>query len=83
MGETKYVKLLILNDKTYFGKWQVFKKLKCNECVKASFNNVFTLKKNLNYMSLYAISVFDKVYKWSPEKNCTSKAPLSASKKWK
>ena len=32
-------------------------------------------------MSLHAISVFDKVYKWSPEKNCTSKAPLSSSKK--
>ena len=34
-------------------------------------------------MSLHAISVFDKVLKWSPEKNCTSnmsKAPLSASK---
>ena len=34
-------------------------------------------------MSLHVISVFDKVYKWSPEKICTSKAPLSASKKWK
>ena len=32
-------------------------------------------------MSLHAISVFDKVNKWSPEKNCTSKAPLSALKK--
>ena len=29
-------------------------------CLKASFNNVFTLK-NLSYMSLHAISVFDKV----------------------
>ena len=29
--------------------------------LKASFNNVFTLKKNLSYMSLHAISVFDKV----------------------
>ena len=34
-------------------------------------------------MSPHAISVFDKVYKWSPENYCTSKAPLSASKKWK
>ena len=50
--------------------------------LKVSFNNVFTFK-NLSYMSLHAISVFDKVYKWSPEKNCTSKAPLSASKKVK
>ena len=30
------------------------------EFLKASFNNVFTLK-NLRYMSLHAISVFDKV----------------------
>ena len=35
--------------------------------LKALFNNFFTLK-NLRYMSLHAISVFDKVYKWSPEK---------------
>ena len=33
-------------------------------------------KKNLSCMSLHAISVIDKVYKWSPEKKCTSKAPL-------
>ena len=25
-------------------------------------------KKNLSCMALHAISVFDKVYKWSPEK---------------
>ena len=32
----------------------------------------------------YAISVFDKVYNINETlKNCTSKAPLSASKKWK
>ena len=31
-------------------------------------------------MSLHAISVFDKVYKWSPENHCTSKVPVSASK---
>ena len=35
--------------------------------LKASSNNVFTFK-NLNSMTLHAISVFDKVYKWSPEK---------------
>ena len=35
--------------------------------LKASFNNALTLK-DLSYMSLHAISVFDKVYKWSPEK---------------
>ena len=35
------------------------------------------------YISLHAISVFDKVEKLSPEKNCTSKAPVSASKKQK
>ena len=29
--------------------------------LKALFNNAFTLKKNLSYMSLHAISVFDKV----------------------
>ena len=34
--------------------------------LKALFNNVFTLE-NLSCMSLHAISVFDKVYKWSPE----------------
>ena len=50
--------------------------------LKALFNNVFTLK-NLSCMALHAISVFDQVYKWSPEKNCTSKASLSASKEWK
>ena len=50
--------------------------------LKALSNNVFTFK-NLSCMSLHAISFFDKVLKWSPEKNCTSKAPLSASKKWK
>ena len=46
--------------------------------LKASFNNVFTLT-NLSYMymSLHAVSVVDKV----ALKNCTSKAPLSASKK--
>ena len=32
----------------------------CTIILKASFNNVFTLK-NLSYMSLHAISVFDKV----------------------
>ena len=48
----------------------------------ALFNNDFTFK-NLSCMSLHAISVFDKVWKWSPEKKCTSKAPLSSSKKWK
>ena len=31
--------------------------------LKASFNNVFTLT-NLSYMSLHAISIFDKVQKW-------------------
>ena len=36
--------------------------------LKASFNNVFTLKTNLSYMFLHAISVFDEVSKWSPEK---------------
>ena len=50
--------------------------------LKALFNNVFTFK-NVSCMSLHAINAFDKVLKWSPEKkNCTSKAPLSASKKW-
>ena len=34
---------------------------------KALFNNVFTLK-NLSCMSLHAISVLDKVNKWSPQK---------------
>ena len=29
---------------------------------------MFSFKKNLSYMSLHAISVFDKVWKWSPEK---------------
>ena len=29
--------------------------------LKASFNNAFTFKKILSYMSLHAISVFDKV----------------------
>ena len=28
-----------------------------------------TVKKYLSCMSLHAISVFDKVYKWSPEQN--------------
>ena len=31
-------------------------------------------------MSVNAISICDKVYKWSPERNCTSKASLSPSK---
>ena len=31
-----------------------------NQTLKATFNNVFTLK-NLSYMSLHAFSVFDKV----------------------
>ena len=35
--------------------------------LKALFNNDFTLN-FLSCMSLHAISVFDKVYKWSPEK---------------
>ena len=49
------------------------------------FHNVFTLKKiwaACPYM-LHAISVFDKVSKWSPEKIATSKAPFRASKKRK
>ena len=37
------------------------------DILKALFNSVFTLK-NLSCMSSYAISVFDKVYKESPEK---------------
>ena len=35
--------------------------------LKVLFNNVFAFK-NLSCMSLHDISVFDKVYKWSPEK---------------
>ena len=38
-----------------------------HKTLKALFNNVFTLKIP-SCMSLHAISVFDKVYKWSPEK---------------
>ena len=37
-----------------------------NIVLKALFNNVFT-SWNMSCMSLHAISVFDKVYKWSPE----------------
>ena len=43
-----------------------------NNLLKALFNNVFTLK-HLSCMSLHAISVFDKVYKLSPEKNAPQK----------
>ena len=34
-------------------------------------------------MSLHAISVFDKMYKWSHEKIAPQKHWLSASKEWK
>ena len=50
--------------------------------LKALFNNVFTFK-NLSCMSLHAISVFDKVSKWSLYQFAVSKASLCASKKWK
>ena len=42
------------------------------EMLKAMFNNVSTLQ-NLSCMALHAISVFEKVYKWSPEKNAPEK----------
>ena len=50
--------------------------------LKTLFNNVSTFK-NLSCMALHAISVFDMVWKWSPQKICTSKTSLSASKEWK
>ena len=50
--------------------------------LKASFNNVFTLT-NLSCMSLHAISVFDKVYKWSPEKTLHLKSTIKCFKEVK
>ena len=40
-------------------------------------------KKNLSCMSLHAISVFGKVYKWSPEKKLHLKSTIKFFKKVK
>ena len=41
----------------------------CAGCLKALFNNVSTVKKNLSCTTLHAVSVFGKMKPW---KNCTS-----------
>ena len=50
-------------------------------CLKALFNNVSTFK-NLSCMTHHAISVLDKVKKWSPEK-WNFKSIIKCFKKWK
>ena len=68
---------MILHDYQNFFSFIWWEILTSFQVLEALFNNVSTWN-NLSCMALHAISVFDKVYKWSPEK-----LHKSASKEWK
>ena len=61
--------------------WDKVDLCKSSHSLKALFNNV-SLLKNLSCMALHAISVFGKLYKWSPEKKLYFKRVTVKIDKW-